>query len=111
MCETYPVHDKFLQPSGERFRRKFAMQSQSAVLGERFRQSECVQLDVRAPVGEPFEYRGDDIPCTEYPCISYARRKIRGGYIPSFSLILDLVAQVEDQFPILPGEVLIGRFN
>jgi hypothetical protein len=60
---------------------------------------------------EPFEYRGDDVPGTKDYCISYAKEKGRGDLLPHLSLILDFVAQVEDQLPILSCEVLIGRFS
>ena len=62
-------------------------------------------------MGEPFEYRGDDVPGSKRPCINYAGQKVRGESLPYLSLILDFVAQIEDQLPILSSEVLIGRFS
>jgi hypothetical protein len=61
-------------------------------------------------MSEPFEYRGDDVPGTKTGSV-YARKGSRGDLLPNLSLILDLVAQVEDQLPILSGEVLICRFD
>ena len=110
-CETHSICDKFLQPSSERFRRHLAMQSQSAVLRKRFRQSERVQLNVCIPMSEPLEYRGDDVPGTKNLLISHTRRKGKDGLLPSLSFILDFVAQIEDQLPVFPGEVLIRRFS
>lgn len=87
------------------------MQSQSAVLGQRFRQSKGVQLDVRIPMGEPFEYCRNDVPGTKKPSVRYARQEGRGDSLPNLSLILDLVAQIENQLPILSGEILVCRFS
>jgi hypothetical protein len=69
---THSIRDEFLQSSSEGFRRKFAMQSQSAVLGERLGQGKGVQLDISTPMGESFENRSDDVPGTKNLCVSRA---------------------------------------
>ena len=110
-CETHSICDKFLQPSSERFRRHLAMQSQSAVLRKRFRQSERIQLNVCIPMSELREYRRDDVPGTKGLLINCPRRKGRDGLLPNLSFIFDLVAQIKNQLPVFPGEVLIRRFS
>jgi len=87
------------------------MKGNSTVLGKRFRQSEGVQLNVRTPMSEPFEYRRHDVTGTKEHWVRYVRQESCGGSLPHLSLILDFVAQVEDQLPILSGEVLICRFS
>jgi hypothetical protein len=62
-------------------------------------------------MSEPFEYRGYNVPGAKNLCISRAKGNGQGDLLPRLSLILDLVAQIEDQFPVLPSEVLIGRFD
>ena len=62
-------------------------------------------------MSEPLEYRCYDVPGAKDPCVSCAKENGLGDLLPRFSLILDLVAQIEDQLPVLPSEVLIGRFD
>ena len=62
-------------------------------------------------MSEPFEYRSHDVPGTKKQWVRYATQKGRGDSLPHLSFILDFVAQVEDQLPILSSEVFICRFN
>lgn len=79
---THSVRDKFFQRSGERLRRKLAMKGHSTVLGKRFRQSEGVQLNVRIPMSEPFEYRCHDVTGTKKHWVRYVRKESWGVRYP-----------------------------
>lgn len=62
------------------------MQIHFEVLGKRLCQRQGVQLDIRTPMSESLENRGDDVPSTKNRHVS---RTKRGGYsdsLPNLSL-------------------------
>ena len=62
-------------------------------------------------MSESLENCSDYVPGTKNSSVSHTRQSDHGDSLPRVSLLLDLVAQVEDQLPIFPGKVLVSGFR
>jgi hypothetical protein len=65
-------------------------------------------------VSEALEESRDDVSCAgeeRCPCITGGQSMDGRGNLPLLALILDFIAQVEDDLPVLAGQSLICRFH
>ena len=104
---SHPVCNEPIQALRESSRCNLAVDLDTAVLCQRLRQRERVQLDVGEAVCEPLEDSGDDVACPEHGGSASARRSVALS-LPCLPLVVDLVAHVHDELPVLAGEVLVG---
>jgi hypothetical protein len=109
ISQTYPICDYLLQTLSECSRRNLSVKFDTAIFRKGFCQRESVQLHIGIAMSQTFQNGSNDVVRSD-SMVEVNTDDIMTplvSHVPLLALVLDLVTEVEYEFPVFTRQIFI----